>query len=96
MRHHVRRCAGRHRGLNRSGSHRVHDDTRFGQFFADLEQAESARLYGLGSAAEFAHQQPAGRLLAPAGVAAARGWLAGEASSGVSRAVLPVDGGLAL
>jgi NAD(P)-dependent dehydrogenase (short-subunit alcohol dehydrogenase family) len=58
--------------------------------------AESARLYGLGSAAEFARQQPIGRLLDPAEVAAALVWLAGEASSGVTGAVLPVDGGLAL
>ena len=58
--------------------------------------AESARLYGLGSAAEFAGQQPIGRLLDPAEVAAALVWLAGPASSGVTGAVLPVDGGLAL
>ena len=36
------------------------------------------------------------RLLDPAEVAAALVWLAGEASSGVTGAVLPVDGGLAL
>jgi SDR family mycofactocin-dependent oxidoreductase len=58
--------------------------------------AESARLYGLASAAEFARQQPVGRLLDPVEVAAALVWLAGEASSGVTGAVLPVDGGLAL
>ena len=58
--------------------------------------AESARLYGLGSAVGFARQQPVGRLLDPAEVAAALVWLAGEASSGVTGAVLPVDGGLAL
>jgi SDR family mycofactocin-dependent oxidoreductase len=58
--------------------------------------AESARLYGLGSVAEFARQQPVGRLLDPTEVAAALVWLAGEASSGVTGAVLPVDGGLAL
>lgn len=58
--------------------------------------AESARLYGLGSAAEFARQQPIGRLLDPAEVAAALVWIAGEGSSGVTGAVLPVDGGLAL
>jgi SDR family mycofactocin-dependent oxidoreductase len=58
--------------------------------------AESARLYGLGSAAEFAGQQPVGRLLDPAEVAAALVWLAGPVSSGVTGAVLPVDGGLAL
>ena len=40
--------------------------------------AESARLYGLGSAAEFARQQPIGRLLDPAEVAAALVWLAGD------------------
>jgi SDR family mycofactocin-dependent oxidoreductase len=58
--------------------------------------AESARLYGLGGAAEFARQQPFGRLLDPAEVAAALVWLASPDSSGVTGAALPVDGGLAL
>ena len=58
--------------------------------------AESARLYDLGSAAEFAHQQPLGRLLEPAEVAAALLWLASEHAGAVTGAVLPVDGGLAL
>lgn len=58
--------------------------------------AESARLYGLGGAADFARQQPVGRLLEPDEVAAALVWLAGPGSSGVTGAVLPVDGGLAL
>ena len=58
--------------------------------------AESARLYGLGSARDFAARQPVGRLLDPAEVAAALVWLAGARSSGVTGAVLPVDGGLAL
>jgi SDR family mycofactocin-dependent oxidoreductase len=58
--------------------------------------AESARLYGLDSAADFGRQQPFGRLLDPAEVAAALVWLAGESSSGVTGALLPVDGGLAL
>ena len=40
--------------------------------------AESARLYGLDSAADFARQQPFGRLLDPAEVAAALVWLAGD------------------
>jgi SDR family mycofactocin-dependent oxidoreductase len=57
---------------------------------------ESARLYGLPGAASFAAQQPARRLLAPEEVAAALVWLAGEASSAVTGAVIPVDGGLAL
>ena len=58
--------------------------------------AESARLYGLPAAASFAAQQPAGRLLGPGEVAAALTWLAGEASSGITGAVIPVDGGLSL
>lgn len=40
---------------------------------------ESARLYGLGSAAAFASQQPIERLLAPEEVAAMLVWLAGDA-----------------
>ncbi len=58
--------------------------------------AESARLYGLGAAADFAPQQPLGRLLEPAEVARALVWLAGEGSGAITGAVLPVDGGLAL
>jgi SDR family mycofactocin-dependent oxidoreductase len=58
--------------------------------------AESARLYGLPGAASFAAQQPLDRLLAPEEVAAALAWLAGEGSSGMTGAVVPVDGGLAL
>jgi SDR family mycofactocin-dependent oxidoreductase len=58
--------------------------------------AESARLYGLPAAAAFAGQQPAGRLLEPEEIAAALVWLASEASSAITGAVIPVDGGLAL
>jgi SDR family mycofactocin-dependent oxidoreductase len=58
--------------------------------------AESARLYGLPGAASFAAQQPVQRLLEPEEVAAALVWLAGEGSSGITGAVIPVDGGLAL
>jgi NAD(P)-dependent dehydrogenase (short-subunit alcohol dehydrogenase family) len=58
--------------------------------------AESARLYGLPAAAEFARQQPMGRLLDPAEVAAVLAFLAGPGSSGMTGAVVPVDGGLAL
>ena len=57
---------------------------------------QSARLYGLASAADFARQQPVGRLLAPDEVAAALLWLAGEAGSAVTGADVPVDGGLSL
>jgi len=58
--------------------------------------AESARLYGLPGASAFAAQQPVRRLLEPDEVAAALAWLAGEASGGITGAVVPVDGGLAL
>ncbi len=58
--------------------------------------AESARLYGLPGASAFAAQQPVRRLVAPDEVAAALAWLAGEASGGITGAVIPVDGGLAL
>jgi SDR family mycofactocin-dependent oxidoreductase len=58
--------------------------------------AESARLYGLPGAEAFAAQQPAGRLLDPAEVAAVLAFLAGPDSSGMTGAVVPVDGGLAL
>lgn len=61
-----------------------------------LVLAESARLYGLPSAQEFAAQQPLGRLLQPEEVAAALVWLAGPGAAAVTGAVLPVDGGLAL
>jgi len=57
---------------------------------------ESARLYGLASAQEFANQQPLERLLEPAEIAAALVWLAGPEASGLTGAVVPVDAGLAL
>jgi SDR family mycofactocin-dependent oxidoreductase len=58
--------------------------------------AESARLYDLTGTAPFADQQAVGRLLAPEEVAAALVWLAGETSSALTGAVIPVDGGLGL
>lgn len=58
--------------------------------------AESARLYGLPGAQDFARQQPIGRLLRPEEVAAALVWLAGPHAAAITGAVLPVDGGLAL
>jgi SDR family mycofactocin-dependent oxidoreductase len=57
---------------------------------------ESARLYGLPGPESFAARQPARRLLEPDEVAAALVWLAGEGSSAMTGAVVPVDGGLAL
>jgi len=57
---------------------------------------ESARLYGLTGAADFARTQPMGRLLDAAEVAAVLAFLAGPGSSGMTGAVVPVDGGLGL
>jgi SDR family mycofactocin-dependent oxidoreductase len=58
--------------------------------------AESARLYDLEGAHSFATSQPIGRLLAPDEVAAMLVWLAGEHAGGVTGALVPVDGGLAV
>jgi SDR family mycofactocin-dependent oxidoreductase len=57
---------------------------------------QSARLYDLPGAQHFASTQPTGRLLDPHEVAAVLAFLAGPASSGMTGAVVPVDGGLAL
>jgi SDR family mycofactocin-dependent oxidoreductase len=57
---------------------------------------ESARLYDLPAASAFAAQQPLGRLLDPAEVAAVLAFLAGDGASAMTGAVIPVDGGLAL
>jgi SDR family mycofactocin-dependent oxidoreductase len=57
---------------------------------------ESARLYALPGAETFASQQPLGRLLRPAEVAAVIAFLASDAASGMTGAIVPVDGGLAL
>jgi SDR family mycofactocin-dependent oxidoreductase len=58
--------------------------------------AESARLYGLSSVESFGSQQPIERLLEPAEVAAMLVWLVGEHAGGVTGALIPVDGGLAV
>jgi len=57
---------------------------------------ESARLYELPGAHAFASQQPMRRLLDPTEVAAVLAFLASPASSGMTGAIVPVDGGLAL
>jgi SDR family mycofactocin-dependent oxidoreductase len=58
--------------------------------------AESARLYGMPSAADFAGQQPMHRLIDPAEVADVLAFLASPASSAMTGAIVPVDAGLAL
>lgn len=57
---------------------------------------ESARLYGLGSAEEFAAQVPLERLLEPGEPAALIAWLIGPDAAGVTGATLPIDAGLAI
>jgi SDR family mycofactocin-dependent oxidoreductase len=57
---------------------------------------ESARLYSLPTTESFASQQPLGRLLRPEEVAAVIAFLAGDGASGMTGAIVPVDGGLAL
>ncbi|WP_372666230.1 mycofactocin-coupled SDR family oxidoreductase [Amycolatopsis kentuckyensis] len=58
--------------------------------------AESARLYGLSGAGDFAAQQPVARLLEPAEIARVLVFLADPDSGATTGAVVPVDGGLAL
>ncbi|HEY3605409.1 MAG TPA: mycofactocin-coupled SDR family oxidoreductase [Sporichthyaceae bacterium] len=58
--------------------------------------AESARLYGLPLVETFATQQPHGRLLDAAEIAAVLAFLAGPGASAMTGAIIPVDGGLAL
>lgn len=58
--------------------------------------AESARLYGLPSARDFAAQQPIERLIDPDEVAAAICWLLSPDAAAVTGASLPVDGGLSV
>jgi SDR family mycofactocin-dependent oxidoreductase len=57
---------------------------------------ESARLYDLPDAQAFAAQQPLGRLLEPSEIAAVLAFLAASASSGMTGAIVAVDGGLSL
>ena len=57
---------------------------------------ESARIYDLPGPESFASQHPIARLIEPEEIASVLVFLAGEGSSGMTGAVIPVDGGLAL
>jgi SDR family mycofactocin-dependent oxidoreductase len=57
---------------------------------------ESARLYGLADAEQFAAQQPIERLLEPVEIAAAIAFIAGPNGDGITGALVPVDGGLSV
>jgi SDR family mycofactocin-dependent oxidoreductase len=58
--------------------------------------AESARLYGLAAAGDFARQQPLGRLIRREEIAAAVAYLLSPEAAAVTGAELKVDGGLSL
>lgn len=58
--------------------------------------AESARLYALDAAADFASQQPIDRLIDPAEVAAMIAFLCGPGGAAVTGTTLAVDGGLSI
>ena len=54
----------------------------------------SARVYGLDSGEAFAAQQPIGRLIDPAEIAAGIAWLCSPASSAITGADVKIDGGM--
>ena len=54
----------------------------------------SAEVYALDSAEIFTRHQALGRLLEPAEIASAVTWLCSASASGVTGAIVPVDGGM--
>jgi SDR family mycofactocin-dependent oxidoreductase len=58
--------------------------------------AESARLYDLAGAADFAVQQPIERLIDPAEVAATMAFLCGPGGAAITGTMVSVDGGLSI
>jgi SDR family mycofactocin-dependent oxidoreductase len=58
--------------------------------------AESARLYALEGAADFATQQPIERLIDPTEIAATIAWLCGPGGAAVTGTTVSVDGGLSI
>jgi SDR family mycofactocin-dependent oxidoreductase len=58
--------------------------------------AESARLYGLAGAPDFAAQQPIERLIEPAEIAAMIAYLCGPGGAAVTGTTISVDGGLSI
>jgi NAD(P)-dependent dehydrogenase (short-subunit alcohol dehydrogenase family) len=57
---------------------------------------ETARLYDLSGAEDFARQQPSGRLVEPDEVAGLLAFLAGPGGASITGSSVPVDGGLAV
>lgn len=54
----------------------------------------SAGIYGLRRVEDFARQQPIDRLLEPEEIAEAVAWLCSPGASGITGAIVPVDGGM--
>ena len=58
--------------------------------------AASAEIYGLRSSVDFGRQQPIHRLIEPAEIASAVGWLCSAGASAITGSVLTVDGGMTI
>ena len=92
-----RRDRPRPRARGRTRRHRRHGERR--QPGLDRDRACSTRPRGCTGSRprqDFAAQQPLGRLLEPAEIAAVLAFLAGAGRRAITGAVVPVDGGLAV